>query len=206
MKALILVDIQNDFLPGGALAVQQGDAIISLVNGIINDYDLVVASQDWHPSEHGSFAQNHAGCQIGQVIQLNGLSQVLWPVHCVEFSEGAKFSEKLLTQHIDEVVRKGTNLDIDSYSAFYDNDHKQSTGMTELLRERGITEVDIAGLATDYCVKYTALDARKEGFMTTLLLDACRGVELKPGDIAAAVEEMEAAGIKIKKLNPPLKT
>jgi len=203
MKALIIVDIQNDFLPGGALPVQDGDKIIPLVNHIITRYNLVVASQDWHPATHSSFAANHHGDQANKTSDINSLDQVLWPIHCVEYSEGAKFSGTLLTQHIDEVVRKGTNPEIDSYSAFYDNGHKQSTGLAELLRERGITEVDIVGLTTDYCVKFTALDAVKEGFHTNLLLDACRGVNLKEGDTEKAIDEMKAAGVLISQINFP---
>jgi len=203
MKALVIVDIQNDFLPGGTLAVKEGNEIIPLVNHIITKYDYVVASQDWHPAEHGSFAENHDGAKVGELVEISGLDQVLWPVHCVQYTEGAKFNEKLLTQYIDEVVRKGTNPHIDSYSAFYDNGSNQSTGLTELLRNRGVTEIDIVGLATDYCVKFTALDAVKDGFKTTLLVDACRGVDIQEGDVEAAILEMQNAGVTIGNVKLP---
>ena len=194
MKALLIVDLQNDFLPGGALGVSGGDELVPLINELVLHYDLVVATQDWHPSEHGSFAENHPEKTVGTEIILNGLPQVLWPTHCVQGSQGAEFAPSLDTDRIDTVFRKGTNANIDSYSGFFDNGHRQSTGLADYLRKHKITELHVCGIATDYCVKFTVLDALKEGFRTTLLTDACRGVNLNPGDIESALLEMKKAG------------
>ena len=198
MRALILVDIQNDFLPGGALAVPQGDEVIAVANEEVEQgYDVIVATQDWHPADHQSFASQHAGHAVGEQIELHGLSQVLWPDHCVEGSAGAEFAAALDLSKVDEVFRKGTDRDIDSYSGFFDNGHRKETGMGEFLQQRGVDAVTIVGLATDYCVKFTALDAVELGFDTRLLLRGCRGVELSEGDVAAAIEEMELAGVEV---------
>lgn len=196
MNALILVDIQNDFLPGGALAVAGGDAIVPVVNQLLANYPLVVATQDWHPPDHGSFAANHPGRRPFEQIDLHGLPQTLWPVHCVQYTGGACFAPGLDTRRIDRVFVKGTDPRVDSYSGCFDNGRRHATGLAEYLRERGVTDVGICGLATDYCVKFTALDAVREGFRVTLIESACRGVNLQPGDAAAAVEEMSAAGIR----------
>ena len=195
MKALILVDLQNDFLPGGALAVSGGDEVIPIANQVQKHFELVVATQDWHPADHGSFASNHEGREPGQVIDLNGLDQVLWPVHCVENTPGAAFVDGFDTSRVDRVFQKGTDPGIDSYSAFYDNDHKTSTGLAEYLRKKRVTDVYIMGLATDYCVKYTALDALGEGFRTFVIEDGCRGVELQPGDVDRALDRMRTLGV-----------
>lgn len=199
-SALILVDIQNDFLPGGALAVADGDAVVGAANALIasGSYDLLVATQDWHPPHHESFAVHHDGFDVGQVIDLHGLSQVLWPVHCVQETAGAAFSEELETRAIDAVFRKGQDPQVDSYSGFFDNGRRVSTGLSEWLREHGVSTVGVCGLATDFCVKFTALDAVAEGFETLLHLAACRGVELSPGDSDRAVEEMRRAGVRTK--------
>jgi nicotinamidase/pyrazinamidase len=199
MNALILVDLQNDFVPGGALAVREGDAVIPVANRLEQSgrFDGVIATQDWHPPDHGSFAANHPGRKPGDLIQLDGLTQVLWPVHCVQNTRGAQFVDALVTSGIDKVFTKGTDPAVDSYSGFFDNGHRRSTGLGDFLQNRGITDVYILGLATDYCVKFTALDARQLGFNTYLIEDACRGVELKPGDINRAIEEMKAAGVTI---------
>ena len=197
MKTLILVDIQNDFLPGGALAVTDGDQVIAVANQLIPRFDLVVATQDWHPANHGSFASQHDGVQVGELFMLNGISQIAWPDHCVQNMSGAEFASSLNTDAIDHVIQKGTDREIDSYSGFFDNDQQTATGMAELLKKCGTTEVAVIGLATDYCVKFTALDAVKLGFKTTLILPGCRGVGLKPGDIDAAVEQMRSAGVQI---------
>jgi nicotinamidase/pyrazinamidase len=199
MNTLILVDIQNDFLPGGALPVPQGNAIIPIANRLQEGgrFDLIVATQDWHPAGHGSFAANHPGRTVGEVIELNGLPQILWPVHCVQETRGASFTDGLATTKIEKVFTKGTDPAIDSYSGFFDNGHRRSTGLGDYLRARGVTDVYVCGLATDYCVKFTALDARQLGFNTFLIEDASRGVNLKPGDVARAVEEMRAAGVKV---------
>ncbi len=197
MNALILVDIQNDFLPGGALAVPDGDRVIPVANRLQPRFGLVVATQDWHPADHGSFAANHKGKNVGDVIELDGLEQIIWPAHCVQGSRGAEFAAALDTSRVAQVFHKGTDREIDSYSGFFDNGHRRSTGLADYLRGEGVTEVFIMGLATDYCVKFTALDARQLGFATHLIADGCRGVELQPGDVARAVDEMRVAGVTI---------
>src|SRR5688500_5779112 len=204
MRALVLVDIQNDFVPGGALAVRGGDEIIEIANDLQLRFDLVVATQDWHPADHGSFAANHPGRKPGDVIDLSGLRQVLWPVHCVQETSGALFVGPLHTGRIDRVFQKGTDPTIDSYSGFFDNGHRKSTGLSDYLKSAGITDVYILGLATDYCVKFTALDARQLGFKTHLIEDASRGVNLNPTDVRNAVEEMRRAGIHILRSNQVL--
>ncbi len=197
-QALILIDIQNDFLPGGALAVPGGDQVITVANELINSHELVIASQDWHPADHGSFAANHEGKHVYETIKLNGLDQTLWPVHCVEDTQGAEFSELLDCESINRVFRKGCSRDIDSYSAFYDNGHLQSTGLSEWLKSQGVTDLSICGLATDYCVKFSCLDALNDGFHVTLHLAGCRGVNISPGDVDQAIAEMKAAGAEIR--------
>ncbi|MDB5355702.1 MAG: Nicotinamidase [Phycisphaerales bacterium] len=197
MKTLILVDIQNDFIPGGTLPVPEGDRIVPLVNRLQDRFDLVVATQDWHPADHGSFAANHPGRKPGEVIDLHGLRQILWPVHCVQNTPGAAFVPGLETRRISRVFQKGTDPTIDSYSGFFDNGRRKATGLGDYLKEKGATDVYVCGLATDYCVKFTALDARSLGFKTFLIEDASRGVNLKPGDVEAAVEEMRRAGVGV---------
>ncbi len=197
MRALVLVDLQNDFLPGGALAVPHGDEVIPVANRVQPAFDLVVATQDWHPRGHGSFASSHPGRRPGEVGELDGLPQVLWPDHCVQGTAGAAFAGALETNRVEAIFRKGTDPRIDSYSGFFDNGHRKSTGLGDYLRGKGTTELFVMGLATDYCVRWTALDARKLGFDTTLLLDGCRGVELAPGDADRAVDEMRDAGVRI---------
>lgn len=197
MNALILVDIQNDFLPGGALAVPDGGTIIPLVNQLMSSVPLVVATQDWHPADHGSFAASHPGQNPFALGELAGLPQVLWPAHCVEGTPGAAFAPTLATWRIDRVFPKGTAREIDSYSGFFDNGHRRATGLGDYLRGRGVAHVFVVGLATDYCVKFTALDARALGLEVTLIEDACRGVNLTPGDVDRAIEEMRAAGVMI---------
>jgi nicotinamidase/pyrazinamidase len=197
MNALILVDIQNDFLPGGALAVPEGDAVIPVCNQLSSKFDLVVATQDWHPNNHGSFAASHPGHKIGDVIDLNGLPQILWPVHCVQNTAGAALAPSLDASQVKQVFRKGMDPGIDSYSGFFDNGHRKSTGLGDYLKAVGVTDVYVAGLATDYCVKFTALDAQQLGFHTFLIEDASRGVNVKPQDVQRAVEEMRAAGVHV---------
>jgi len=199
MNALILVDIQNDFLSGGALAVPEGDAVIPVCNAIRDRFNLVVATQDWHPRDHGSFAANHPGHSVGQTIDLNGLKQILWPVHCVQNTPGARFAKDLRMLPTDRIFQKGTDPAIDSYSGFFDNGHRKSTGLDVFLKNKSVTDVFVAGLATDYCVKFTALDARSLGYNVHLVVDACRGVDLQPGDVDAAIEEMRKAGVMITK-------
>ncbi len=152
MKTLILIDIQNDFLPGGALAVPSGDHVIPVINRLQPQFELVVATQDWHPPDHGSFAANHPGRQVGDVIDLDGLQQILWPVHCVQNTHGAELAADLNTARVAKVFRKGTDSRIDSYSGFFDNGHRKTTGLGEFLKQQAVDEVYIAGLATDYCV------------------------------------------------------
>ena len=197
MRALILVDIQNDFLPGGALAVPHGDEVIAVANRVATTFDLVVATQDWHPRDHGSFAANHPGKKVGDVIDMHGLPQVLWPVHCVQGTAGAEFAPALDVSRVRRVFQKGTDPAIDSYSGIFDNGHRRSTGLADYLREQGVTQVFVMGLATDYCVKFTALDAVRAGLKTTLIEDGCRGVNLRPGDSEAAVAEMRAARVEV---------
>ena len=195
MNVLLLIDIQNDFLPGGALAVPDGDAVIEVANREIESAEHVVATQDWHPAVHGSFASQHDGVSVGDMFELGGLPQVAWPDHCVQGTEGAEFSSALNTDRIDKVVRKGTDPMIDSYSGFFDNDHRQATGLHEYLQSVGATELSVLGLATDYCVKFTVLDAIELGYRTRVIWDGCRGVNLAQGDVDAAIESMRSAGV-----------
>jgi nicotinamidase/pyrazinamidase len=178
MDALILVDIQNDFCPGGSLAVAEGDRVVPVANELQQHFDLVVATRDWHPPGHASFV-------------------ALWPPHCVQGTAGAEFHPALDTRRVAHVFLKGTDPAVDSYSGFFDNEHKLSTGLGDYLRAQGATNVFICGLATDYCVKFTALDALRLGFDTTVVIDACRGVEVNAGDTARAVAEMRAAGAHV---------
>jgi len=199
MRALVIVDIQNDFCPGGSLAVADGDAVVAVANRLAasGKFDVVVATQDWHPADHGSFASNHEGREPGQVVDLAGLQQILWPDHCVQNSRGAEFHPELDASQIEKVFQKGTDREVDSYSGFFDNARRNSTGLGDFLREGGVEQVYVCGLATDYCVKFTALDAVDLGFSTFLVEDACRGVELKPGDVTAAIDEMKAKCVSV---------
>jgi nicotinamidase/pyrazinamidase len=199
MKALILVDIQNDFLPGGALAVPDGNAIIRVVNRLQPMFPLVVATQDWHPADHGSFATNHPGKKVFEQIDLNGLPQTLWPVHCVQGTPGAELAPGLNRERIAKIFQKGTDPGIDSYSGLFDNGHRKSTGLGEWLKSTGVTDVFVCGLATDYCVKFTALDAAQAGFKTYFIEDASRGVNLEPDDVQNAISEMKRAGVAVEK-------
>ena len=176
MKALILVDIQVDFLPGGGLAVAGGDAIIPVCNKIQTQFELVIATQAWHPAGHKSFASSHSGKKEFETIDLNGLPQVLWPDHCVQGTEGADISKDLYTNKIETIFRKGTNPEIDSYSGFYDNGHLKSTGLSHYLKGMGVKQVYVAGLAADYCVYFTAKDALAEGFGAFIIEDATRPI------------------------------
>jgi nicotinamidase/pyrazinamidase len=197
MRTLILLDIQNDFLPGGALAVPEGDAVIPLANRIQPLFPLVVATQDWHPPNHGSFVANHPGKKVFEQVDLNGLPQTLWPVHCVQNTPGAELAPHLARERIARVFHKATDPGIDSYSGFFDNGHRRATGMGEWLKQKGLTDVYVCGLATDYCVKFTALDAIDLGFRTHVIEDACRGINLRPADVEDALKEMKARGVNI---------
>ncbi len=194
MNALIIVDLQNDFLPGGALPVPHGDDIIPLANELQRRFDLVLATQDWHPPNHRSFAANHPGKKPGDRIMLDGIEQILWPVHCVQNTYGAEFAPALDTSRIAHVFHKGVERNIDSYSTFFDNAHRRRTGLAHYLEKRSIKNIYLMGLALDYCVKYSALDARQLGLNTHVILDGCRGIELELGDIGRALDEMKRVG------------
>ncbi len=209
MKALILVDLQNDFTPAapatpnagakpdGALAVPEGNDVLPVVNRLMDHFPLVVATQDWHPPGHRSFASQHEGHDVGEVIEWKGLEQILWPDHCVQGTFGAELLAGLDLSRVQLVIRKGTDPDIDSYSGFFDNGHRKATGLDDELKARHVDELYIAGLATDYCVKWTVLDACKLGYRTTVIADACRGVDLEQGDVDRAWQEMRDAGAEI---------
>ena len=197
MRALVLVDLQNDFLPGGALAVREGDRVIPTANLLQREVDLVVATQDWHPRDHASFASQHAGKRPGELVTLEGLPQVLWPDHCVQLTHGAAFAATLDTKRIAKIFPKGMDRRVDSYSGFFDNGRRHDTGLAAYLRLKGVRELLVCGLATDYCVKWTALDAAELGFETSVVVDACRGVELHDGDVEDALDELEDAGVEL---------
>lgn len=194
--ALIVIDVQNDFCPGGRLAVADGDAVVPLANAMMDDFAAVVLTQDWHPATHASFAANHPGTEAFSVIEMPYGPQVLWPVHCVIGTEGAAFHPGLRTDRADMVIRKGFRPAIDSYSAFFENDRTTPTGLEGYLRNRGISEVTLVGLATDFCVNYSALDAARLGFGVTVAMEACRAIDLN-GSLEAAREGMRAAGVRV---------
>lgn len=177
MKTLIIIDVQNDFLPGGSLAVPKGDEIIDLINAFQEKFDLIIATQDWHPAGHSSFAVNHLGKEEFETIQLHNQEQVLWPIHCVQNSHGAAFSSSLQTSKIEAVFRKGMNPEIDSYSGFFDNAHAKSTGLAGYLKEKNAEDLYFCGLAADYCVYFSIMDALNIGFSATLIEDATRAID-----------------------------
>jgi nicotinamidase/pyrazinamidase len=191
---LIVVDVQNDFCPGGALAVPQGDEIIPIVNGLAARFRNVVLTQDWHPRSHLSFASSHPGKKAFETIKVSYGPQVLWPDHCVQGTPGAEFHPALRAPHAALVVRKGIHPTIDSYSALYENDRKTPTGLTGYLRERGLTRLFLAGLAFDFCVRYSAEDARRQGFDAFVIEDACRGIDVD-GSVAATRNSLAALGV-----------
>ena len=197
MSVLLIVDLQNDFCPGGALGVERGDEVVAVANRLSPDFPVVLTTQDWHPPNHGSFAVNRPGRRPFEVDELAGLPQVLWPVHCVQGTQGAAFRADFDRSRVARVFLKGTDPTIDSYSAFYDNARRRSTGLTEYLREQNAVALTLMGLATDYCVRNTTLDGIWLGFEITVVEDGCRAVELTPGDGARALEEMRAAGARI---------
>ena len=193
-KALLVIDVQNDFMPEGALPVKNGDEIIPIIEKIISyPYDVIVASKDYHPLDHGSFAVTHHK-NVGEKIILNGLEQILWPVHCVEGTFGAELAFSSNSQKIENIFLKGQDKDTDSYSAFFDNGHKKSTGLGDFLKSLKIDEIYVVGLATDYCVKFTVLDALSLGFRVYVVVDGCRGVNIHPDDSNKALKEMERSG------------
>ncbi len=195
--ALLIVDVQHDFLPGGALAVPEGDKIIPVVNKLQEKFERIIATQDFHPADHGSFAASHQGKSPGERMELEGLVQVLWPVHCVQGSVGADFHPSMDQSKWERIFRKGMNPSVDSYSGFFDNARRGDTGLAAYLKSQGITTVYVVGLALDYCVKYTAMDALGMGFTTYLVEDASRAVNLDPGDGEKALEEMKQAGVRV---------
>jgi nicotinamidase/pyrazinamidase len=193
---LVVIDVQNDFCPGGALAVGDGDAVVPIINRLMTQFQQSVATQDWHPKEHSSFAANHAGRQPFETVPMPYGAQTLWPVHCVQGSSGAELHRDLDQGRIEMVIRKGFRPEIDSYSAFFENDHRTTTGLAGYLRDRGVKRAYFAGLATDYCVAYSALDCARMGFETAVILDACRAIDLD-GSLSRAIGEMRKAGIRI---------
>lgn len=195
-EALIVIDVQNDFCPGGALAVAEGDAIIPGINAAMAGFSAVVLTQDWHPADHASFADNHPGASAFSMTEMEYGPQVLWPRHCVQGTEGAAFHARLDTTRADLVIRKGFRPAIDSYSAFFENDRKTPTGLDGYLRDRGINRLVLAGLATDFCVAYSALDAARLGYDVSVRMELCRAIDLD-GSLARMSEEMRAAGVRL---------
>ena len=194
--ALVMVDIQNDFCPGGALAVADGDAIVPLVNALQERFKIRVLTQDWHPADHKSFAASHPGAAPFSTTEMPYGTQVLWPTHCVQGSDGAAFHSDLATDGADLVLRKGFRAGIDSYSAFFENDHATPTGLAGYLRERAVSKLVMVGLATDFCVRFSAVDAAKLGFGVTVLEDACRAIDME-GSLNAARADMAAHGVRL---------
>jgi nicotinamidase/pyrazinamidase len=195
MQVLVIVDVQNDFCPGGALAVPEGDRVVPEINKLIGDHEHVVVTQDWHPAGHSSFASQHRGRAPFETVEASYGSQILWPDHCIQGTSGAEFHRDLDWTKAELLIRKGFRPDIDSYSAFFENDHRTPTGLGGYLKERGFTSVVLAGLATDFCVHYSAMDARKLGFEVTVIEHACRGIDLD-GSLAAARRQWAEAGVK----------
>lgn len=196
MKALLIVDLQNDFCPGGALAVPGGDQIVPTVNKLVNVFDAVIQTQDWHPAGHSSFASSHDGKEPYDTVEVDYGEQVLWPDHCVQGSMGAEFHPELNTLKTQVVIRKGFRKEIDSYSTFFENDQKTTTGLTGYLKQRGITDLYTVGLATDFCVKWSVLDGIDEGFNMHIVKDAVKGIDLN-GSLDAAWDEMKEKGVNI---------
>lgn len=195
-EALIVIDMQYDFCPGGALAVEEGDRIVPGINAMIDEFPAVILTQDWHPAGHSSFASNYRGKAPFETVEMDYGPQVLWPDHCVQGSKGAAFHEDLDTDSADMILRKGFNAGIDSYSAFFENDHETPTGLHGYLQARGIEQLTMVGLATDFCVNFSAVDAAKLGYDVTVLTELCRGIDLD-GSLAAALEGMKGAGVKL---------
>ena len=195
--ALLVIDVQNDFCPGGALAVADGDAVVAAANALMPRFDVVVATRDWHPPGHCSFASRHPDHALYDTVEVGGVAQTLWPDHCVQGSDGARLHPELDQRGVHLILHKGARRDLDSYSAFFENDRRTTTGLAGYLRELEVRPVTLCGLATDYCVRYSAVDAARLGFEVRVIGDACRGVDLPDGNIARALEQMRAAGIAI---------
>ncbi len=197
MGTLLVVDIQNDFLPGGSLSVPEGDEIIPIVNRLqdLEKFELITATQDWHPEDHGSFASNHQGKEPMEKITLAGLEQILWPDHCVQGTDGAEFPDKLNTESFEAIFRKGMEKNIDTYSAFFDNGHKKDTGLSGYLKARNVDHVYIVGLAGDVCINFTVRDALKEGFKVTLIKDCTRPIDQK--NFENSLNDFQQKGVNI---------
>lgn len=198
MKALLIIDMQNDFMPWGALPTPHADELVPVINRLMAKFPIILATKDWHPKGHISFAANHEKANVGDVISVGDGDQILWPVHCVENTEGADFVEGLNTDKIQKVFYKGTDLEVDSYSAFFDNAHLRETGLSQYLKKRGIQDLYFVGVATDYCVLFSVLDALDLGFNATLISDGCRAINLSEGDETKAIEKMKRKGAKVK--------
>lgn len=196
MKVLLAIDVQNDFCPGGSLAVPQGDQIIPVVNRLSERFGHMILTQDWHPADHSSFASSHDGKKPYETIQMPYGEQVLWPDHCVQNSDGAAFHPELDTERAEVIIRKGFRKEVDSYSAFYENDHKTQTGLAGYLRERGFTDIYVCGLATDFCVRWSVLDGRNEGFRMHVVEDGVKGIDLD-GSVDQAWREMKEVGAEV---------
>lgn len=196
-EALLVIDIQNDFCPGGALGVEGGDEIVPGINRLMNEFSAVILTQDWHPGDHSSFASQHPGRAPMEMIEMPYGPQVLWPDHCVQGTRGAEFHPDLRTAPADLIIRKGFRPQIDSYSAFFENDHETPTGLEGYLRTRGITHLVLTGIATDFCVNFSAVDAARLGFTVEVRTDLCRAIDLN-GSLAAAMEGMRGVGVKIR--------
>ena len=192
MKALVIIDVQNDFLINGSLEVPNGNDVIEPINDIIKNYALVVATKDWHPLDHVSFASNHLGKKIGDIIKVNNIDQILWPEHCVQESRGSDFPTTLNFKAINKIIYKGTNSQIDSYSGFQDNSKIRSTGLSNYLKAKNVTLIDYVGLVTEYCVKFTVFDSIEEGFKTRVILKGIKGINLKESN--KALKEMKSRG------------
>ncbi len=196
-RALLVIDVQIDFCPGGNLAVEEGDAVVPVINRIAPLFPRVVATQDWHPAEHVSFASRHPGHAVLDVVRVGGIEQVLWPDHCVQGTRGAELHPRLDTSRIGLLVRKGMRPGLDSYSAFFENDRRTDTGLRHYLKGLKVREIYVCGLATDYCVFFSAMDARRLGFRVSLVRDACRGVDAPQGSVQKALDEMARAGVRM---------
>jgi nicotinamidase/pyrazinamidase len=195
MKVLVIIDVQNDFLINGSLEVPDGNDVIEPINEIIKNYALVVATKDWHPLDHVSFASNHQGKKIGDIVKVNNLDQILWPVHCVQESKGSDFPTTLNIKAINKIIYKGSNSQIDSYSGFHDNGKIRSTGLSDYLKAKNITSIDYVGLVTEYCVKFTVFDSIKEGFRSRVILKGIKGINLEESN--KALKEMRSKGIDL---------